>query len=112
MFKKYLVKAINNPRRAITFIKGKFYSFFVKKYFSSSKQNRSDSDDGLYVRSIKAISHAIIIIVDSTGIDAPHFANVPRLFPLTLSHAWLNFSMFSSCLKYRRGGRAMEKGLR
>ena len=54
MFKKYLVKAINNPRRAITFIKGKFYSFFVKKYFSSSKQNRSDSDDGLYVRSINS----------------------------------------------------------
>ena len=51
-YKNKIKKALNNPKRAKTYLFGKLSSFIVAKEFSSSKQNRSDSEDGLYVRSI------------------------------------------------------------
>ena len=52
MVKSILAKAIKDPLRAKSVLLSKLYAIFTSKQYSGSSQNRSDSDNGMYLVSI------------------------------------------------------------
>jgi len=53
MFLGKLEKAVKNPKRAKSVLMARVKKIFVKKRFSGSGKNRSQSDDGLYLGAIQ-----------------------------------------------------------
>lgn len=95
-----IAKAANNPKLAVNILKGKLIASFASKEFVGERLNRSDSDNGLYVKCVEAANRDYKIFQNFK--QHPHYQSVLEHVTKEQGKLYLDIIQRNSPELYRR----------